>query len=143
MTLDLPWTSCQLDHLSGSAQVERDGDEVQVPGETGRDVSGRRAEALTLPTVDHNFQGGGHEALETGHEGMEAGTLRRWPPRGSPQRQEGFCAALAAHAAVWEEKAQLQAGLLVYALCYSATVTIIYLSLYLTSLLGTLDSTCY
>lgn len=24
-------------------------------------------------TVDHNFQGGGHEILETGNEGMEDG----------------------------------------------------------------------
>lgn len=76
MTSDLPWTSYQLDHLCGSAQVERDGDEVQMPGETGRGVSGRRGEALTLPTVDYDFQGGGHEVLEAGHENTEEGAKR-------------------------------------------------------------------
>lgn len=48
MTLDLPWTSYQLDHLCGSARRERDGDEIQMPGETSRAVSGRRVGALTL-----------------------------------------------------------------------------------------------
>lgn len=30
MTLGLPWTSYQLDHLCGSARGERDGDEIQM-----------------------------------------------------------------------------------------------------------------
>lgn len=119
-------------------------------------------EALTLPTVDGNFLGKrGHEVLETGHEDMKEGAnqghLKGWPRRMALQRLEDLHVEfqqsipwcdfphLPIPSLGWKgEDTDGQAGCFCIQPCATLPhVIVIYLTLYLTSLLETSESMSY